>query len=321
MIVYVDDIILTGDDETELAALKKRLAKKFQIKDLGVLKYFLGMEFARSKEGIFVNQRKYVLDLLGETGLLGCKMVETPIDPNLKLQPAKVEEVKDREQYQKLVGKLIYLSHTRPDIAFAVSMVSQFMHSPGAKHFEAVYRILRYLKGTPGRGLMLKKHGHLQVEVYTDADWAGSVTDRRSTSGYCSFVGGNLVTWRSKKQNVVARSSAEAEFRAVAHGICEVMWIKRILEELKFTFSTPLKVYCDNKTAISIAHNPVLHDRTKHIEVDKHFIKEKLNTGIICMTYLPTTEQLADVLTKGLHKKQFNKLTSKLAMADIFKPA
>ncbi|KAL9447690.1 hypothetical protein AB3S75_015212 [Citrus x aurantiifolia] len=320
LIVYVDDIILTGDDETELAALKQRLAKKFQTKDLGVLKYFLGMEFARSKEGIFVNQRKYVLDLLGETGLLGCKMVETPIDPNLKLQPAKIEEVKDREQYQKFVGKLIYLSHTRPDIAFAVSMVSQFMHSLGAEHFEAVYRILRYLKGTPGRGIMFKKHGHLQVEVYTDADWAGSVTDRRSTSGYCSFVGGNLVTWRSKKQNVVARSSAEAEFRAVAHGICEVMWIKRILEELKFTFSTHLKVYCDNKAAISIAHNPVLHDRTKHIEVDKHFIKEKLNTGIICMTYLPTTEQLADVLTKGLHKKQFDKLTSKLAMEDIFKP-
>ena len=119
---------------------------------------------------------------------------------------------------------------------------------------------------------------------------------------------------------MVARSSAGAEFRVVAHGICEVMWIKIILEELKFAFSTPMKVYCDNKAAISIAHNPVLHDRTKHIEVDKHFIKEKLNTGIICMTYLPTTEQLADVLTKGLHKKQFDKLTSKLAIEDIFKP-
>lgn len=226
LIVYVDDIILTGNDETELAALKRRLAKEFQIKDLGVLKYFLGMEFARSKEGLFINQRKYILDLLGETGLLGCKIAVTPIEPNLNLEAAKVEEIMDREKYQRLVGKLIYLSHTRPDIAFAVSMVSQFMHSPGAKHFEAVYRILRYLKGTPGRGLLLKKHKHLKVEVYTDADWAGSVTDRRSTSGYCSFVGGNLVTWRSKKQNVVARSSAEAEFRAVAHGICEGMWIK-----------------------------------------------------------------------------------------------
>ena len=152
------------------------------------------------KEGLFVSQRKYVLDLLGETGLLGCKAVETPIKPNLKLQVAKSEEVINRDQFQRLVGRLIYLSHTRPDIAFAISMVSQFMHSPGPEHFDAAYRILKYLKGTPGKGLLFEKHGHLQVEVYTDADWAGSVIDRRSTSGYCTFVGGNLVTWRSKKQ-------------------------------------------------------------------------------------------------------------------------
>jgi len=321
LIVYVDDIILTGDDLDELKRLKNVLANDFEIKDLGTLKYFLGMEFARSKKGIFVSQRKYVLDLLKETGLLGCKAAETPIEPNLKLQSAKPEDVKNREQFQRLVGRLIYLSHTRPDIAFAVSMVSQFMHSPGPEHFEAVYRILRYLKGSPGKGLLFEKHGHLQIEVYTDADWAGSITDRRSTSGYCTFVGGNLVTWRSKKQNVVARSSAEAEFRSVAHGICEVLWIKRILDELKVSSPSPIKAYCDNKAAISIAHNPVLHDRTKHVEVDKHFIKEKIEIGQICMTYIPTDEQIADVLTKGLSKKQFEKLTGKLAMEDIFKPA
>eukprot|EP00261_Vitis_vinifera_P038360 XP_019079603.1 PREDICTED: uncharacterized protein LOC109123660 [Vitis vinifera] len=256
LIVYVDDIVLTGDDCNELEKLKGKLAKEFEIKDLGALKYFLGMEFARSKEGIFVNQRKYVLDLLDET-----------------------------------------------------------------EHFEAVYKILRYLKGTPGRGLLFKSRGHLQIETYTNADWAGSIVDRRSTSGYYSFVGGNLVTWRSKKQNVVTRSSAEAEFRAVAHGICEIMWIRRLLEELKMTGSSPMKLYCDNKATISVAHNPVLHDRTKHVEVDKHFIKEKIGNGLVCMTYIPTEEQVADVFTKGLHKRQFDFLVGKLAMEDIFKLA
>ena len=131
LIVYVDDIVLTGSDKEELERLKRRLATEFEIKDLGALKYFLGMEFARSKEGIFVNQRKYVLDLLGETGQLGCKPAKTPIEPNIKLLPSKNDEVKDKEQYQRLVGRLIYLSHTRPDVAFAISMVSQFMHAPG----------------------------------------------------------------------------------------------------------------------------------------------------------------------------------------------
>ncbi|RVW39635.1 Retrovirus-related Pol polyprotein from transposon RE1 [Vitis vinifera] len=294
LIVYVDDIVLTGDDCNELEKLKGKLAEEFEIKDLGALKYFLGMEFARSKEGIFVNQRKYALDLLDETGMLGCKPAETPIEPNVKLQPTKAKNVKDRDRYQRLVGRLIYLSHTRPNIAFSVSMVSQFMHAPGPEHFEAVYKILRYLKGTPSRGLLFKSQGHLQIETYTDADWAGSIVDRRS--------------------------SAEAEFRAVAHGICEIMWIRRLLEELKMTGSSPMKLYCDNKVAILVAHNPVLHDHTKHVEVDKHFIKEKIDNGLVCMTYIPTEEQVADVFTKGLHKRQFDFLVGKLAMEDIFKP-
>ena len=321
LIVYVDDIILTGDDSLELKNLREKLAKAFEIKELGPLKYFLGIEFARSKEGIFMNQRKYILDLLEETGLLGCKAAETPMEPNLKLQQAEAENMVDKGRYQRLVGRLIYLSHTRPDIAFAVSMVSQFMHAPGHEHLEAVFRILRYLKGSPGKGLLYKNHRHLQVEAYTDADWAGSMTDRRSTSGYCTFVGGNLVSWRSKKQSVVARSSAEAEFRALAHGICEALWVEKLLQELKVHSAPPIKLYCDNKSAISIAHNPVLHDRTKHVEVDKHFIKEKVERGQICITYVPTTEQSADILTKGLPKKSFDNITSKLSMEDIFKPA
>ncbi|RVW31427.1 Retrovirus-related Pol polyprotein from transposon RE1 [Vitis vinifera] len=214
LIVYVDDIILTGDDTGEVERLKKVLATEFKVKDLGQMRYFLGMEVARSRKEISISQRKYVLDLLIETDMLGCKPRNTPIKARNRMESDR--KPVDRERYQRLVGRLIYLSHTRPDIAFVVSVVSQYMHSPKESHLEAVYKILRYLKGSPGRGLFFKKSDSKKVEIYTYANWAGSVDDRRSTTGYCTYVWGNLVTWRSKKQSVVAKSNVEAEFRAVA---------------------------------------------------------------------------------------------------------
>jgi hypothetical protein len=267
LIVYVDDIIITGNYEEEIKKLKKHLAQEFEVKDLGLLHYFLGIEVSQSTKGIHLSQRKYVLDLLSETGMSGCRPASTPIESNYHITKEGGSPI-DREQYQRLVGRLIYLSHTRPDIAFAISVVSQFMHEPRSHHMDAVMRIIRYLKGCPGKGLLYTPHGNLKVECYTDADWAGSVDDRRSTSGYCTFVGGNLVTWRSKKQNVVARSTAKAELRAMAHGVCEVLWLKILLSELGLFQSKPLMLYCDNKAALDIAHNPVHHGRTKHIEID-----------------------------------------------------
>ena len=192
------------------------------------------------------------------------------------------------------------------------------MHCPYEDHLEAAYRILRYLKSCPGKGLLFKKGENRTIEAFTDADWAGSVTDRKSTSGYCTYVWGNLVTWRSKKQNVVARSSAEAEFRSMANGICEILWIRRLLKELKLETSLPMKLFGDNKAAISIAHNPVQHDRTKHIEVDRHFIKENLEAGVICVPFVTTKDQTADILTKGLFKPTFELLVNKLGMIDIY---
>ena len=221
LIVYVDDIILTGDDSEEILKLKRLLATEFEIKDLRTLRYFLGMEVARSKEGIVISQRKYILDLLSETGLLGCKPADTPMDPTKRLSRSEESSPVDKGRYQRLVGKLIYLSHTRPDIAYSVSVVSQHMNNPTEDHLEAVNRILRYLKMTPGHGLLFRKCENREVVIYTDASWAGELTDRRSTTGYCSYVWGNLVTWRSKKQAVVSRSSAESEYRALALGICE----------------------------------------------------------------------------------------------------
>ncbi|XP_028085437.1 uncharacterized protein LOC114286470 [Camellia sinensis] len=155
--------------------------------------------------------------------MLGSRPCDTPLEPGQKLSEDQDGDPVDRGRYQRLVGKLIYLFHSRPDIAIAVSMVSQFMHALRTSHLEAVMRILRYLKASPGKGLYFSKHDHLSVEAFTDANWVGSITDRRSTSEYCTFVGGNLVTWRSKKHNVAARSSAEAEFRAIVQGVCGLL--------------------------------------------------------------------------------------------------
>ena len=225
LIIYVDDMIITGDDEEEMAELRTNLFSEFEMKDLGLLKYFLGIDVLRSKKGIFLNQRKYVHDLLAEDGMVDCKPADTPMIQNHGLQMRKEAKQADRGKYQRLVGKLIYLSHSRPDIAYAVGVVSKFMHAPQEEHSEAVLRIVRYLKGTAEHGLLFEKHGHLQIHGFIDADWAGNPNDRKSTAWYFTFVGGNLVTWRSKKQKVVALSSAEAEFRGIKSGLTELLWL------------------------------------------------------------------------------------------------
>ncbi|CAL8138863.1 unnamed protein product [Prunus armeniaca] len=212
LIVYVNDIIIIGNDTKKKLKLQKYLSQEFEMKDLGDLKHFLGIEVARSKTSIFLSQRKYVMDLLTETEMLGYKPADTPIEMNHKLCEDTDQEPTNKEQYQRLVGRLIYLANTRPYIAYVVSVVSQFMHSTNISHRNAIDRILRYLKSAPRKGLMFSKNGDFEVVGYTDADWAGSITDRRSTSSYFTFVRGNLVTWRSKKQNVVSRSSVEAEY-------------------------------------------------------------------------------------------------------------
>ncbi|KAA0067119.1 Cysteine-rich RLK (receptor-like protein kinase) 8 [Cucumis melo var. makuwa] len=276
LIVYMDDIVLTVDDQTEISQLKQRMGDEFEIKDLENLKYFLGMEVARSKEGISVSQRKYTFNLLTETDMLGCRPADTPIEFNCKLGNSDDQVSVDKEQYQRLVGKLIYLSHTRPDISFAVSVVSQFMQAPYEKHMETVNRILRYLKNTPGK--------------------------------------------RSKKQSVVARSSVEAEYKAMSLRICEEIWLQKVLSDLHQECETPLKFFCDNKAAISIANNPVQHDRTKHVEIDRHFIKEKLDSRSICIPYIPSSQQVTDVLTKELLRPHFDLCVSKLGLIDIYVP-
>lgn len=202
-------MIITRNDDEEIADLQKYLASEFEMKNLGGLKYFLGIKVARSNQGIFLSQRKYILDLLAETGMLEFKPTDTPIAQNEKLSIYDNQIPINKGEHQRLVGKLIYLSHTRPYIAYTVSLLSQFMHNPSKDHMKIIFWVLCYLKSSPGRGLMFSKHNYLNIEGYTNADWAGS-SDRKSTSEYFTFVGGNLVTWKSKKQKVVALLSAKA---------------------------------------------------------------------------------------------------------------
>ncbi|XP_042005728.1 uncharacterized mitochondrial protein AtMg00810-like [Salvia splendens] len=200
---------ITGDDTEKIKRLNGSLFHEFEMKDLGNLKYFLGIKMLRSEGGIFLRQKKYVLDILVETGLIDCKPVDTSILVNHGLQISDEAELADQGKYQCLVGKLIYLSHTRLDIAYAVGTVSQFMHRPQKDHYVAALRIVRYLKGTAEHGIMFKKNEHRGIYGFTDADWASNLVDRKSIARYFTFVEGNLVTWRSKKQKVVAISSVE----------------------------------------------------------------------------------------------------------------
>ena len=308
-------MVIIGNNEEEISDLKK-LFKEFEMKDLGNLKYFLGIKVLRSKQEIFINQKKYILDLLAEIGVLDCKPAETPIVANHGLQTVQDGELANKEQYKKLVRKLIYLSHTRPDISYAVGMISRFMHLPQVPHMEAVMRILRYLKGTSSRGVFFQKNDHLDLMAYIDADWAGDRDSRKSTSRYFTLVGGNLVTWRSKKQKVVALSSAEAEFRSIAKAITKILWLKKLLSALNFPPTKAGKLFCDNQAAINISGNPVQHDRTKHVEIDRHFIKEKLEKQVISLPHVKSKDQLADILTKGVTANAFEDTLCKLGIGD-----
>ncbi|KAJ0444834.1 putative RNA-directed DNA polymerase [Helianthus annuus] len=287
LIIYVDDMIITGNDKEEMENLKTNLFTEFEMKDLGRLKYFLGIEVLRSKHGIFICQKKYILDLLAEIGMIDCKPADTPIMTNQKLYMEEGAELADKERYQRLVA-----------------------------HMDAVWRIIRYLKGTAGHGVLFQPNNHLRIQAYTDADWAGDKGDRKSTSGYFTLVGGNLVTWRSKKQKVVALSSAEAEFRGIARGLAEVLWIRKLLTEIGFPQLEASTIMCDNEAAIQISENPVQHDRTKHVEVDRHFIKEKLEAGILELSSVRSKDQLADILTKAVNARIFSHCLDKLSIGD-----
>ncbi|KAJ0575491.1 putative RNA-directed DNA polymerase [Helianthus annuus] len=323
LLVYVDDIVITGNNDSEIGKIKNLLSNSFQIKDLGVLKYFLGLEVVYDKFGLCLNQRKYCLELLAEFGYLGCKPVNTPIElshiVNKQTDSDKTELV-DVTNYQKLIGKLIYLSLTRPDISYAVQYLSQFMHKPLTAHLRIALRLLRYLKLSPGKGLVFKKSDSFDLTCFADSDWAKCLDTRKSVTGYCIFLGNNLVSWKSKKQSTVSRSTGEAEYRAMCSATCELVWIVNVLSELDVQCKLPIQVFCDSNAAMSIAANPVFHERTKHFEIDLYFLREKVSNGFIVTKRVESEDQLADIFTKGLSVTQHNEFCGQLGMLDLFKP-
>lgn len=289
LLVYVDDLILAGNDLSTIQNTKNFLSSQFHMKELGNLRYFLGIEIDRNNAGIFISQHKYLTDLLREYYMLMCKPLKIPLDFNLKLTLSLGDPLPNPAPYQQLVGKLIYLTITRPDIDYAVHLLSQFMHSPTTIHIQAAKRVLRYLNLCPTQGVMLASSTSAILSAYCDSDWGGCPFTHRSTTGFCVMLGSSPISWKSKKQSVVARSSAEAEHKALAFTTCELLWLRQLLKNMGLQTIGPIVIHCDNQAAIYMVANLVQHERTKHVEVDYHFIREKLATGTIKPDYVPSS--------------------------------
>ncbi|CAL0330280.1 unnamed protein product [Lupinus luteus] len=309
LLIYVDDLILAGNNLDEISSVKRHLDTQFKIKDLGVLKYFLGLEVAYSKTGISLCQRKYALDILSDTDFLFSKPVPTPMVKHPHLHQQDSAAFHDPEFYRQLVGRLLYLTNTRPDLSFVVQQLSQFMAAPTVNHHKAITRILRYIKGSPRQGLFYPTSSSLQIKGYSDSDWASCPDTRKSISGFCMFLGDSLVSWKAKKQNTVCRSSSEAEYRALVIASCEIQYIK------------PALLVCDNDSARSIAANAVFHERTKHIEIDCHIVRERLQNQLFHLLPISTFDQAADLLTKALEPSLFSSLLPKLGVLNHYSPA
>lgn len=314
ILVYVDDILITGDDSAMIHQLIKDLHFQFALKTLGPVSYFLGLEVFRDATGLYLYQHKYIMDLLERTHMLDSSSQPTPMCPSVKLTVDAGVPLEDSTPYRQVVGALQYLTLTRPDISFAVNKLSQYLKTPTSVHWSACKRVLRYLAGTSTLGLHFRPGSSLALESFADADWAGSLDDRKSTSGYLVFYGGNLVSWSSKKQQVVARSSTESEYRSLALAASEVMWISSLLQELHLSLPRTPVIWCDNLGASSLASNPVFHARTKHIEIDVHFVRDQVLAANLEVSYVESANQVADLLTKPLPIALFSRFASKLQL-------
>lgn len=297
----MDDIIVASSSQEATEALLKDLQKEFALKDLGDLHFFLGIEVKKTADGLVLTQGRYAADVLERSGMSKAKAVDTPLSVSEKLIVDGTKlGVEDSTRYRSLVGALQYLTLTRPDISFAVNKVCQYLHAPTTVHWSVVQRILRYVHGTINLGLKIRRSKSMMVSAFSDADWAGCVDARRSTGGFAFFLGNNLVSWMARKQATVSRSSTEAEYKALANTTAEIMWIQKLLTELKIDHPPAARLWCDNLGAKYLSANPVFHARTKHIDIDFHFVREWVAQKLLDIRFINSEDQLADGFTKAI---------------------
>ncbi|KAL1201540.1 Retrovirus-related Pol polyprotein from transposon RE1 [Cardamine amara subsp. amara] len=315
MLIYVDDIVLTGTNNILLQSTIDTLAARFSLKDLGNLSYLLGIEAMRTTSGLHLTQRRYILDLLTRSNMLTAKPVNTPMASSPKLTLHTGSRLSDPTEFRSIVGSLQYLAFTRPDISYCVNRLSQFMHVPTDSHLQVAKWVLSYLAGTPTHGIFLRRDNVFSLHAFSVADWAGDADDLISTNAYVIYIGQHPISWSCKKQKTVVRSSTEAEYRAVANTSSELRWITSLLTELGIHLSQVSVVYCDNVGATYLCANPVFHSRMKHVALDYHFIRNQVQAGTLRVSHISTCDQLADVLTKPLPHAPFHHLICKIGVS------
>jgi len=308
---YVDDIVLTGSSATMVDSVIQKMAGEFAIRELGNVNFFLGIHVCRTPGGLHLSQQKYLRNLLESCGMIHSKPASTPMLQGGTF-PDEEGQSPDQRDYRRIIGSLQYLTLTRPDIQYSVNKLSQFLTSPSSGHWVAMKRLLRYLAGTQQLGITLNKVRDFNITCYCDADWGGDLMDRKSHTGYLIYIGDSLVAWSSKKQAALARSSTEAEYRAVATTVEEAEGIRSLLSELDIKVPLPINILTDNRGASFIANNPICHSKMKHVAMDFHFVREKSEAGIIKVDHISGKSQLADLLTKPLAPKLFQQWSGKL---------
>jgi Reverse transcriptase (RNA-dependent DNA polymerase) len=317
--VYVDDLIIAEACKGKIAKFKDEMKEIFQMSDMGLLSYYLGIEVCQSASNISLCQEAFAKRILHNCGMGDCNPTQAPMEARLKLSKRSSAPPVDQSTYRSIVGSLRYLLHTRPDLAYSVGIVSRFMESPTAEHMAAVKHILRYIKGTLGMGCCYekKKEGEQRLMRYSDSDMAGDIDDRKSTTGIAFFLGTNLISWVSRKQKVVALSSCEAEYIAATSAACQGIWLQYLLANLLHQGSGKVKLYIDNKSTISLCKNPVYHDRSKHIDTRFHYIRECVEEGKIEVEHIGTNDQLADILTKLLGRLKFLEMRERIGLQTV----